>query len=191
MCSQMGRPRTRSDAEVLAAAARVMGRAGPDGFTLRAVAAEAGLSPATILQRFRTKRGLLLALHRQSVADLEAAFTAARDHHGPGVAAVAAALSAGVAAIRGPREMANHVAFLALDLAEPDLLAATRRFFDALRGHVRALLAEARPEAGAAALDEATDAVEAAYHGALLAWAVHGRGGAAETVARRVRAAAR
>ena len=58
----MARPRTIPDADVLAAAARVVGALGPARLTLAAVGDECGLSPATILQRFGSKRALLLAL---------------------------------------------------------------------------------------------------------------------------------
>ncbi|HEX6032044.1 MAG TPA: helix-turn-helix domain-containing protein, partial [Tepidiformaceae bacterium] len=57
-----GRPRTISDAEILAGAARVLSRLGPGRMSLGHVGREVGLSPATLLQRFKSKRGLLLAL---------------------------------------------------------------------------------------------------------------------------------
>ncbi|MET8542281.1 helix-turn-helix domain-containing protein, partial [Kitasatospora sp. NPDC004799] len=57
----MPRPRTTSDAEILAATARAIGIHGPGRLTLAHVGAEAGVSPATLSQRFGSKRGLLLA----------------------------------------------------------------------------------------------------------------------------------
>src|SRR6266705_415794 len=53
------RPRETSDEEILAAAARVMQRRSPAELTLADVAREAGVVPATLIQRFGTKRGLL------------------------------------------------------------------------------------------------------------------------------------
>ena len=64
-----GRPRGMEDAAILRAAAEVIGRTGPARFTLAAVASEIGLVPATLVQRFGSKRGLLLALARQSATD--------------------------------------------------------------------------------------------------------------------------
>ncbi|MDQ3742446.1 MAG: TetR/AcrR family transcriptional regulator, partial [Actinomycetota bacterium] len=58
----MPRPKTVEDDAVLDAALRVVDRAGPAGLTLAAVAEEVGLAPATLVQRFASKRGLLLAL---------------------------------------------------------------------------------------------------------------------------------
>src|SRR5256884_9252698 len=56
------RPREPSDEEIVAAAARAMQRYGPTQLTLAHVAREAGVVPATLIQRFGTKRGLLLAV---------------------------------------------------------------------------------------------------------------------------------
>ena len=57
----MARPRRISNEAVLAGALRVMFRGGPAEFTLAAVAAEAGIAPPTLMQRFGDKRGLILA----------------------------------------------------------------------------------------------------------------------------------
>ena len=73
----MPRPRILSDEQVLAAVARVLLRLGPR-FTLADAGAEAGLSPATLLQRFGSKRGLLLAFARAAAADAEGPFERAR-----------------------------------------------------------------------------------------------------------------
>ena len=46
------RPRKASDAEVFAAASRVMSRLGPAQVTLADIAAEAGLTAGALVQRF-------------------------------------------------------------------------------------------------------------------------------------------
>src|SRR5919204_6661796 len=56
-----GRPRTRTDDELLDAAFRAVGAVGPARLTLADVAAEAGVAPATLVQRFGSKRALLVA----------------------------------------------------------------------------------------------------------------------------------
>ena len=48
-----------SDEEVLDRALPLIGRAGPTGFTLADVAAEVGLAPATLIQRFGDKKTLI------------------------------------------------------------------------------------------------------------------------------------
>ena len=56
----MARPRTISDEELIAATVRVMSRLGPVKMTLAAVAEEAGVTAATLVQRFGSKRRLML-----------------------------------------------------------------------------------------------------------------------------------
>src|SRR6185295_8814414 len=74
------RPRGTSDADLLAATHRVVSRLGPN-LTLGDVAREAGVSPATLLQRFGSKRGLLLAFAAAGSSDVGAEFDAIRAQH--------------------------------------------------------------------------------------------------------------
>ncbi|WP_039739186.1 TetR family transcriptional regulator, partial [Saccharomonospora halophila] len=57
----MGRPRRISAERLLEAAGAVIGRVGP-GFTLAAVAEEAGVSVGSVAGRFGSRHGLLVAL---------------------------------------------------------------------------------------------------------------------------------
>src|SRR5579885_3160850 len=66
--SVMARPRTRTDAEVLAAALRAVAAHGVARLTLADVAREAGLAPSTLAERFGSKRALLLAAARHAAA---------------------------------------------------------------------------------------------------------------------------
>src|SRR3954447_21121248 len=61
----MARPRTVSDATLLEATARTIGEVGQPGLTLARVGASCGLSAAAVVQRFGSKRALLLALARR------------------------------------------------------------------------------------------------------------------------------
>src|SRR5919202_3700704 len=73
------RPRQRADSDILDAAARVISRLGPSRFTLADVAREAGLAPATLLQRFGSKQGLLRAFASQAAGRAAEAFAGARE----------------------------------------------------------------------------------------------------------------
>ena len=57
MADSVARPRTVSDDAVLDATARAVGRVGPARLTLGHVAAEVGLAPATLVQRFAPSAG--------------------------------------------------------------------------------------------------------------------------------------
>jgi AcrR family transcriptional regulator len=65
------RPRATSDSAILSAAHRAVTRVGPMRLTLADVAREAGVSPATLVQRFGSKRGLLLALVAAGSGEVE------------------------------------------------------------------------------------------------------------------------
>jgi AcrR family transcriptional regulator len=63
----MPRPRTVSDEAILDAVRDLAHRIGPARLTFAAVAAEVGLSAATLVQRFGSRRDLLLAADKRGV----------------------------------------------------------------------------------------------------------------------------
>ena len=179
-----GRPRTHSDDALLDATFRAVGALGPARLTLADVAREAGVAPATLVQRFGSKRALLVAAATRAAARAGTALPAPGD-------APLAALTDGLVALTGPVEdpaaFANHLALLQLDLADPQLRALAVRHARGLRRAIRALLDAAVAAGELAPCDTRalSDAVHAVFHGAQLDWAVDRRG----TLGRRVRRA--
>ncbi|MEJ7798034.1 MAG: TetR/AcrR family transcriptional regulator [Solirubrobacteraceae bacterium] len=174
----MARPRTIDDPTVLAAAARAMAEKGPARLTLGDVAAQAGLSSSTLLQRFGSKRGLLLAVCEAASPDARRRFAAVpRD----GSDRLEALLGVFVDLVGGiTREaMANHIAFLGIDVGDPEFRALAAAQAADLRDGAAALLSEAI-EAGE--LHPASDpitlarAVHVTFNGSLIAWALDGDG---------------
>ena len=174
----MARPRTLPDADVLAAAARVVGRRGPAGLTLAAVGAECGLSAATVVQRFGSKRGLLLALSAHGRDDVAALFAAARERQPSPRAAIVAALCALCASITTREQLANQLAFLQLDLVDADLQRLALDHAQAMRRELAALVADAVAAGELTARDPETaaHALHVTYNGSLLTWAIDPRG---------------
>lgn len=182
----MPRPRTVPDAVVLDAALAVVARLGPTQFTLADVAGQVGLSPATLLQRFGSKRGLLLNLAEQAARGAGSCFDAVRAEHKSPLKALFAAFRAMACLAVSPEVLANNLAFLQMDLTDPDF-----RKWAAV--HSRATLAGFR-----SLLDDAIDAVElipcdtirlarliqAASHGSLVSWALEQQGSAADWMLR-------
>jgi AcrR family transcriptional regulator len=172
------RPRAASDAQILEATARAVTRLGPARLTLADVAREAGLSPATLVQRFGSKRGLLLALAATAAGSVDDCFAAVRAAHPSPLAALLAAATHMTRFTTTPEEMANHLAFLQIDLSDPDFhrlaLDSSR---DILAGY-RALLDEAVAAGELAPCDTArlARAVGALAGGSLIAWAIHREG---------------
>ena len=85
------RPRTVPNEHILGAAQRTMSRLGPARWTLAEVAKDAGLSPATLVQRFGSKRGLMLALWAAAVEGVDACFEDLRPAHASPLDALLAA----------------------------------------------------------------------------------------------------
>src|SRR5690349_1318893 len=125
----MPRRKTLSDDEILERALPVMARAGPAGFTLTMLSDETGLSPATLLQRFGTKRALIERAFAhdnerfaQWVADLP---------EGRGTAATLSVYRAATEAFHDEphSELADHLLWLREDIRDPAFNAMARARF--------------------------------------------------------------
>ncbi|MFI6515603.1 TetR/AcrR family transcriptional regulator [Spirillospora sp. NPDC050679] len=171
----MVRPRTTTDEALLAATARAIGLHGLNGLTLAAVAGEAGVSPATLVQRFGSKRGLLLALAQRSEAGTKELFRRAREEHTSALAALHGVLVEMAADVRSPQELANHLGFLQLDLADEEFRRHAATQARVLHEGFTELIEEA-VEAGelVSGVDPARLArsVQIAYNGSLIVWAL-------------------
>ena len=174
----MTRPRTVSDADILHAAGRAISQLGPAKLTLADVAREVGLSPATLVQRFGSKRGLLLALVELAAASVDDCFAAVRAAHPKPLEALIAAATEMTRHIQSPEEMANHLAFLQIDLSDPDFHRLMLQSSQRIEAGYRALLDEAVVAGELTPCDTArlARAVGALSGGSLLGWAVYRRG---------------
>jgi AcrR family transcriptional regulator len=176
------RPRKASDDEVFEAAARVMSRLGPAQWTLGDIAAEAGLTAGALVQRFGSKHGLLVALTAQLAATAPASFAALRAGHASPLAGLAAYADCVAAMGESPGGLAHHLAYLQLDLTDPDLHRNVRAQARATRRAIRTCLDDA---VAAGELAEGVDtgalarAVEVTLSGSLMTWAFYQDGPAA------------
>jgi AcrR family transcriptional regulator len=169
------RARTVSDATILAATARMISRVGPARLTLADVGEEVGLAPATLLQRFGSKRGLLIALVKQAVESVDDSFTSARASRQSALDAAIAAAGTMAEHARTPEELANNLAFFQIDLSDADFHRLALEHSRRVRAGYQALLQEAitvgeLAECDAGALASALQAVAA---GSLLSWGIH------------------
>ncbi|MFI0406941.1 TetR/AcrR family transcriptional regulator [Actinomadura sp. 3N508] len=180
-----GRPRGVDDAVILRAVVEVIGRVGPAKLTLAAVAEEVGLVPGTLVQRFGSKRGLLLALARRAVPDAHVLQERAREGCDSALDAVFALARESVADVDTPQRYANHLAFFCMDLTDPEFYEHALAMHQAQRRAIETLL-EAAVSGGE--LRDGTDtgalagSVQAAVAGAGLTWALDRQGALAERV---------
>jgi AcrR family transcriptional regulator len=180
---QMARPRKVSDDEVFAATYRAMARLSPNELTLAAIAAEAGLTAGALVQRFGSKRDLLLALsgrYSSGTADMFAALrTAARSP----LAAIRAYSDCLAQMAASPAALVRSLSYLQIDLTDPDF-----------RKHLEVQARSTRAELIAlieAAIDskelmphtrprQLARTIEAVLAGSMMAWAHYQEGSAAE-----------
>src|SRR5712691_11337133 len=115
------RPKTKTDEAILTDTLAVVMRIGPTRLTLADVAREAGVSPATLVQRFGSKRGLLLALAAMGSTSVAEQFAAIRRiaQRSPLRAIYAYAECMADMAV-SPEALSNNLAFLQIDLVDPD-----------------------------------------------------------------------
>lgn len=114
------RPRTVSDERIFVATAHAITRLGPTRLTLADVAGEVGLSAAALVQRFGSKRQLLLSFVRQGAGMVDDSFIAARAAHSSPLAALVSVATAMAKGVRSPNELVNLLAFVQIDLSDPE-----------------------------------------------------------------------
>ena len=98
---------------------RVVTRLGPT-LTLADVAKEAGVSAATLVQRFGSKRGLLLAFASLAAEGTDDEYAAIRAKHPDPLDAIRAVVRCFAQMAPTPEAVSNGLAFLQMDLSDPD-----------------------------------------------------------------------
>lgn len=184
----MARPRTIADADILTALHAVVGRLGPARLTLADVADEVGLSPATLVQRFGSKRGLLLAFARAGAESAGMCFTQVRAAHASPLDALVAAATLMTQSMGSPEELANGLAFLQMDISDREFRKYALAGFEKTHAGYRALLDDAVKAGELRPCDTAqlAHAVAAVSGGSLIGWAVWQKGSAERWVRRDV-----
>jgi len=176
------RPRTVSDEHILLATQRVMAQAGPIKMTLAAVAKEAGLSAATLVQRFGSKRGLMRAIWASALGGVDDCFDIQRSANTSPLDALVDAALMMPRGTHSPKEMTNSLAFLHIDLSDPEFYPHMLVLSERTEAGYRQLLDEA-VRCGELVKCDTTQlarSVSAIAGGSLISWAVFRRG-AAET----------
>jgi AcrR family transcriptional regulator len=182
-----GRPRLVSDEALIDATIRVMSRLGPVKMTLAEVAKEAGVTAATLVQRFGSKRALLLKISADAAAFGDACVDMARAAHPSSPLDALIAAASGIAQMaRTPEELANSLAFLQIDISDPDFYVHLLEMSRKTVAGYRALLKEAIAAGELKPHDtlRMARAINAISGGSLISWAVFREGTAERWVKR-------
>jgi AcrR family transcriptional regulator len=173
------RPRKVTDEQIFAAAYRVMNRLGPGELTLADIAAEAGVTAGALVQRFGSKRALLLALSAAHAASAGELLQSLRSAHGSPLAAVCAYAECMAGLAESPAALARSLAYLQIDLADPDFRRHLKRQSQATRAGLAALLQSALDEGELRAgtdTERLARTVETVVGGSLFSWAAYREG---------------
>ena len=152
----------------------VIHRLGPAKMTLADVASQVGMAPATLMQRFGSKRGLLLAVARHSAESVGQQFADIRQGHDSALASLGAVAASMTHMVETPEALANSLAFLQMDLADPEFHRHALAHARAMRAEIRALLDAAIAAGELADCDtrRLARALHGMLNGSLLTWAV-------------------
>lgn len=174
---RVARPRLSTDTHLLDSADAVLSRTGSARFTLELAAQEAGVSAATLVKRFGSKRGLLIASSQRWVDSIDPEPLATPDE-----TPLSALHRLSVTSYIGndnPDEAPNHVSSLAMDLGDPELTRLLALGWQRKRDQLAQLIARA-VDAGdlphAPDPDAAARTLFALLEGTFLGWTVEPHG---------------
>jgi AcrR family transcriptional regulator len=175
----VARPRLIDDDAILDATCVVLAELGPVKLTLAAVGARVGLAAPTLIQRFGSKRGLLLASAARSPRMVILAAEQAEARNTSPMAALRDFALSSVAHIERREQLGNGLGFVQLDVADPEFrahaLAHSAAIVDTTARLFRA--AQAAGELHASTdVDALARLTLVCFNGALQVWAVNGWG---------------
>lgn len=182
-----GRRQKVTDEDVLRAAQRAMSRRGPHELTLADIAGEAGVTPGRLVQRFGSKRALLVALSERFAGSAGHVFAGLRAAHGGPLATLRAYATCMADLAPTPDALLRNLAYLQVDLADDVLRKHLVENARASRREIEALLAaaiaagELRRHADVRSLART---VETVIGGSLMSWATYREGKASDWIGR-------
>lgn len=178
----MSARRKVSDQELYAAVQRAMTRRGPHELTLADIAAEAGVTAGLLVQRFGSKRELLLAISQQFARSAPAMFEELRGRHREPLATLRAYAECMADLASTPDTLARNLAYLHVDLTDDAFRTNLLTNARATRREIESLLRSAviaGELAGNVDPPRLARAIEAIIGGSLMSWACYREGPAA------------
>ena len=166
---------------MFAALVRVMHRRGPAELTLREIAAEAGVTAGALVQRFGSKRAMLLAHARHAAATGDIGVSVPRPRTSSPLEALRSVTAVHAELAGSPSAALRNLAYLHNDLADPTLRRHLLRMSRAARLYYEKLVADA-VAAGELRADTNRPAlarlIEVTLGGSFLAWTLYREGSA-------------
>ena len=173
------RPRKVSDDEVFVAAHRAMSRLGPGELTLAHIAGEAGVTAGALVQRFGSKRDLLLQLSERFSGGTGEMFAALRRGHRSPLAALRAYSDCMAAMADSSAAVVRSLSYLQIDLTDPDFRKHLSKQARATRQELQKLIREAiaaKELVPSVNPKQLARTIEAVVSGSMLSWAFYQEG---------------
>lgn len=177
------RPQKVTDDEVFMAAQRAMSRLGPGELTLAEIAREAGVTAGLLVQRFGSKRELLLALSERFSGGTSEMFAELRKGHRSPLAVLRAYSDCMAHLASSPAALARNFAYLQIDLTDPDFRKHLSMQARATREELQRLIKEsvqAGELTGSTNPKQLARTIEAVVSGSMMSWAYYQEGTAAK-----------
>lgn len=177
------RPRKASDDDIFEAAYRVMQRVGPHELTLAQIAAEAGVTAGALVQRFGSKRDLLLKLSERYAGGAAEMFAGLRKAHRSPLAALRAYSDCMAGMAASPAALVRNLSYLQIDLTDEDFRRNLEKSARATRVELQNLIREAiaaKELVPSTNVKQLARTVEAVIGGSMLGWAQYREGTAAK-----------
>ncbi|MEM8621716.1 MAG: helix-turn-helix domain-containing protein [Actinomycetota bacterium] len=171
---------------MFAAVADTITERGPHRWTLDEIAERVGLTGPALGFRFGSKRKLLIAFAADQPAATADRFHRITTNAQSARAAIIDSLTALTASMTTQAEVANNVAMLGLDLADAELRAYAAEQAGVIKTALASTIRSTAPDGDSAEGDAAAAAeyIYVVWSGALIAWAIAGRGTISEAVGR-------
>ena len=182
-----GRRQKVSDEEVFVAAQRAMSRRMPHDLTLADIAEEAGVTPGRLVQRFGSKRALIVALSERFAGSAGPIFAGLRAVHGGPLATLRAYAACMADLAPTPEALLRNLAYLQGDLTDEVLRGHLVENARASRTEIESVLkaavatGELRREVNVRSLART---VETVIGGSLMSWATYREGNAVDWIGR-------
>jgi len=177
------RPRKVTDDDIYMAAQRAMARLGPGELTLADIAGEAGVTAGLLVQRFGSKRDLLLSLSERFSGGTAEMFAELRKGHRSALATLRAYSDCVANLAANPATFARNFAYLQIDLTDPDFRKHLMKHAKESRIELEKLVREAIKSEELLASTNAKQlarTIEAVVGGSMMSWAYSQEGPAAK-----------
>lgn len=167
------------DDQVLEKALFVISEKGPETFTLADVGKAVGLAPATLMQRFGSKRALLIKAAKHVPAKLKRDLEKLKAKALAWDAELMVLLSEVPEGFGTRQDIANSLGLLKLDMVDPELHPIARELMDRVRTRIRELLEQAKSEGNLVSktpVEVLAGELDALRHGLVIQWTLSGDG---------------